>query len=249
MDLNCDLGESFGAWTMGDDEAMFSLVTSVNVACGFHAGDPMTMLRSCRLAGEHGVTVGAHVAYRDLAGFGRRRMDVAPDELTADVLYQLAALDGIARATGIAVRYVKPHGALYNTIAVDEFQARAVVAAVRLADPGLPILGLPASVIEAVCVEERHPFVREAFVDRAYTPDGNLVSRREEGAVLHDVAAVADRAVVMARDGVVTALDGTQAEVRPRSLCVHSDTPGAVAMAGAVREALTGAGIELRPFA
>lgn len=249
MDLNCDLGESFGAWTMGDDEAMFSLVTSVNVACGFHAGDPMTMLRSCRLAGEHGVTVGAHVAYRDLAGFGRRRMDVAPDELTADVLYQLAALDGIARATGTAVRYVKPHGALYNTIAVDESQARAVVAGVRLADPALPILGLPASVIEAVCAEEGHPFVREAFVDRAYTPGGALVSRREEGAVLHDVDAIAERAVVMARDGHVTAVDGTVTEVRPRSLCVHGDTPGAVAMAEAVRKALTGAGIDLGAFA
>lgn len=248
MDLNCDLGESFGAWTMGDDEAMFALVTSVNVACGFHAGDPRTMLRSCRLAGEHGVTVGAHVAYRDLAGFGRRRMDVAPDELTADVLYQLAALDGVARATGIAVRYVKPHGALYNTIAVDESQARAVLAGVRLLDPGLPVLGLPASVIEAVCVEAGHPFVREAFVDRAYTPGGALVSRREEGAVLHDVDAIAERAVEMARDGVVTAVDGTVADVRPRSLCVHSDTPGAVAMAAAVRDALTAAGIELAAF-
>ncbi|OMH25472.1 hypothetical protein BKD30_06155 [Tersicoccus phoenicis] len=249
MDLNCDLGESFGAWTMGDDEAMFTLVTSVNVACGFHAGDPRTMLRSCRLAGERGVTVGAHVAYRDLAGFGRRRMDVAPDELTADVLYQLAALDGVARATGVAVRYVKPHGALYNTIAVDESQARAVLAGVRLLDPGLPILGLPASVIEAVCADAGHPFVREAFVDRAYTPGGSLVSRREAGAVLHDVDAIAERAVEMARDGVVTAVDGTVADVQPRSLCVHSDTPGAVAMATAVREALTAAGIDLAAFA
>lgn len=249
MDLNCDLGESFGAWTMGDDEAMFALVTSVNVACGFHAGDPRTMLRSCRLAGEHGVTVGAHVAYRDLAGFGRRRMDVAPDELTADVLYQLAALDGVARATGIAVRYVKPHGALYNTIVHHEEQAAAVVAAVTAYDATLPVLGLPGSRWLELAADAGLTTHAEAFADRGYTAEGTLVPRREEGAVLTDADAIAERVLRMVREGTLEAVDGTVLEVAPDSVCVHGDTPGAVEMARAVRARLSDDDVTIAAFA
>ncbi len=248
IDLNADLGEGFGAWKIGDDDAMFALVSSANIACGFHAGDPATILASCRSAVAHRVAIGAHVAYRDLAGFGRRYMDIEPAELTADILYQIAALDGIARIAGGAVGYVKPHGALYNRIVHDRAQASALLNAVRSFSPNLPILGLPGSVILDLAEEAGQPFVREAFVDRNYEPDGTLTDRREADAVLSDVSDVARRAVRMVRDGVVTARDGTAVTLDAASLCVHGDTPGAVEMAGAVRRELQGAGIEIRPF-
>lgn len=249
VDLNSDLGESFGAWSMGDDAAMLRLVTSANVACGFHAGDPSTMLETCRLAAENGVTVGAHVSYRDLAGFGRRSMEVPAGELRDEVLYQLAALAGIARVAGTAVRYVKPHGALYNRIVADEGQARAVAEAVAAFDPALPLLGLPGSAIERVSAANGLRFVREAFVDRGYLPDGTLVPRTEPGAVLTDIDAIAARAVRMVVDGRVEAVDGTSVDVAADSLCVHGDTPGAVRMAAAVRRSLDEAGIEVGAFA
>jgi UPF0271 protein len=200
LDLNADLGESFGSWTMGEDAAMFQLVTSANVACGFHAGDPVTMLDSCRAAYELDVTVGAHVGYRDLAGFGRRSLDMSFDELFGDVLYQLGALDGVAHAVGASVDYVKPHGALYNRLVHDAGQASAVVAAVNSYDPGLPILGLPGSELLKQAEEAGHPVFIEAFVDRAYQADGTLVPRSQEGAVLHEVNAIVERAVRLARD-------------------------------------------------
>ncbi len=249
MDLNADLGESFGSWNMGDDPAMFQLVTSANVACGFHAGDPVTMLDSCRAAYELDVTVGAHVGYRDLAGFGRRSLDMSFDELFGDVLYQLGALDGVAHAVGASVDYVKPHGALYNRLVHDADQASAVVAAVNSYDPGLPILGLPGSELLKQAREAGHPTFIEAFVDRAYLADGTLVPRSQEGAVLHDVDAVVERAVRMATKGEVLALDGTLVKVQPDSLCIHGDTPGAVGMAAAVRAGLESAGVELESFA
>jgi 5-oxoprolinase (ATP-hydrolysing) subunit A len=234
---------------MGDDAAMFRLVTSANVACGFHAGDPVTMLDSCRAAYELDVTVGAHVGYRDLAGFGRRSLDMSFDELFGDVLYQLGALDGVAHAVGASVDYVKPHGALYNRLVRDADQASAVVAAVNSYDPGLPILGLPGSELLKQAQEAGHPVFIEAFVDRAYLADGTLVPRSQEGAVLHDVDSIVERAVRMATKGEVAALDGTVLQVRPDSLCIHGDTPGAVEMAAAVRAGLEAAGVELESFA
>jgi UPF0271 protein len=249
IDLNCDLGESFGAWTMGDDEAMLDIVSSANVACGFHGGDPATMIATCRAARDRGVTIGAHVSYRDLAGFGRRFIDVAPSELHADVLYQLSALAGVAASVGADVRYVKPHGALYNRIATDEQQATAVADAVASFPADLPVLGLPHSAIERACAERGVRFVREAFIDRAYLADGSLVPRDRAGAVLAAGDEIGRRAVGMASDGVVQTIDGETIELDAASLCVHGDSEDAVAMAIAVREALSEEGIRIEAFA
>jgi 5-oxoprolinase (ATP-hydrolysing) subunit A len=248
VDLNADLGEGFGVWRLGDDDALLGLVTSANVACGFHAGDPSTMRRVCSRAVEAGVAIGAQVSYRDLAGFGRRFVDVEPAELADDVLYQLAALDGVARASGGRVRYVKPHGALYNAVVTHEAQAAAVVAAVRDLDATLPVLGLPGSALLRAATDAGLRTVAEGFADRGYTPDGTLVPRREPGALVHDPAAVAERAVRMAVDGSVVAVDGTAVSVPVRSICLHGDTPGAVTLARSVRAALAEAGLELRSF-
>ena len=249
MDLNSDLGEGYGRWALGDDAALLEVVTSANVACGFHAGDPATIDRTVRAAVERGVSIGAQVSYPDLAGFGRREMDVAPADLTADVLYQLGALEAFARAAGSRVRYVKPHGALYNRIARDPVQAAAVVEAIRRYDPALPLLTLPGSAAMDASREAGVPAVAEGFADRAYTADGRLVSRREAGAVVHDPERVAARALVMATEHRVEAVDGTQVAVEVRSLCVHGDTPGAVDLARQVRAALEQAGVTLEPFA
>jgi UPF0271 protein len=248
IDLNADLGEGFGVWRLGDDDALLDVVTSANVACGFHAGDPATMRRVCGRAAAAGAAVGAQVSYRDLAGFGRRFIDVDPAELVADVLYQLAALDGIARAAGTRVSYVKPHGALYNAAVSHEAQAQAVVDAVLAFDRRLPVLGLPGSaLLRAVEAAGMRP-ITEGFADRGYTPDGRLVPRREPGALVEDPAAVAGRAVRMATEGVVVAVDGTPLLMPVESVCVHGDTPGAVELARAVRAALTAAGVAVRPF-
>jgi 5-oxoprolinase (ATP-hydrolysing) subunit A len=248
IDLNADLGEGFGRWPLTDDEALLSVVTSANVACGFHAGDPATMRRVCALAAERGVRIGAQVSYRDLAGFGRRAMDVPPDELAAEVAYQIGALEVFARAAGAGVAYVKPHGALYNRAVHDAEQAAAVVAGVRIAG-ALPVLGLPGSELLAAAAREGLRTVPEAFADRAYTASGTLVSRREPGAVVEDGDAVVGRAVEMARDGRVTALTGEAVAVAARSLCVHGDTPGAARLAVRVRQALEGAGLRVEAFA
>ncbi|MBN0041125.1 LamB/YcsF family protein [Cellulosimicrobium cellulans] len=248
IDLNADLGEGFGRWTLADDQALLGLVTSANVACGFHAGDPATMRAVTRDAAARRVRVGAHVSYRDLAGFGRRFMDVAPVELADDVLYQLAALDGFARLAGDRVRYVKPHGALYNAIVHHEAQARAVVDAVRAYDPALPVVGLPGSAVLRLADEAGLPTVREAFADRGYLPTGELVPRGLPGAVVHDAEQVARRVVELVTSGTVPAVDGSPLRVEADSVCVHSDTPGAVGLLGAVRAALEDAGVEVRPF-
>lgn len=248
IDLNADLGESYGAWTLGDDDAMLAVVSSANVACGFHAGDPTTLLRTCRSAANAGVRIGAQVGYQDLAGFGRRFLDVAPADLTADVIYQIGALDGLARVAGSAVTYVKPHGALYNAVVHHRGQAKAVVDAVLAYDPHLPVLGLPGSEFldEAERVGLRT--VAEAFADRAYTPQGTLVSRSEPGAVLSDPEAVAERVLTMITDGTVEAVDGTTVEVRAESICLHGDSPGAVAMANAVRDLLRVNAVDIASF-
>ncbi|OUM44932.1 LamB/YcsF family protein [Arthrobacter sedimenti] len=249
MDLNSDVGESFGNWTFGDDARIIESVSSVNVACGFHAGDPTGIRATCAAAASAGVTVGAHPGYRDLAGFGRRFLDVAPSDLTDDVVYQIGALQALARAAGTAVKYVKPHGALYNTIAVHEGQARAVVQAVREVDDALPILVLPNSVIEAEARSARLRTVVEAFADRAYTPDGALVSRRERGAVLQNESDVVEHVLRIAAEREVVAIDGSRIRIDAESICVHGDTPGAVAMAAAVRRALASAGVTVGAFA
>ncbi|MFD0372351.1 LamB/YcsF family protein [Streptomyces sp. NPDC059071] len=249
IDLNADLGEGFGRWTLTDDERLLSVVTSANVACGFHAGDAATMRRVCALAAERGVRIGAQVSYRDLAGFGRRAMDVPADELAAEVAYQIGALEVFARAAGSAVAYVKPHGALYNRVVHDEEQAAAVVAGVLLASPGLPVLGLPGSRLHAAAEKAGLPVVGEAFGDRAYRADGTLLPRGQEGAVLHEPAEVVERSVSMARFGVVTAHCGRSVPVRARSLCLHGDTPGAVDLARRVRSGLESAGIRVEAFA
>ncbi len=249
MDLNSDLGEGFGQWTLGDDDALLGLVTSANVACGFHAGDPVILRRVCDRAAAAGVAVGAQVGYRDLAGFGRRFVDVEPDALTQDVLYQVGALEAFARVAGTRVRYVKPHGALYNAIVAHEEQAAAVVRAVVDYDRTLPVLGLPGSAWLRLAGEAGLTTVAEAFADRAYTPEGTLLSRRLPGAVLHDAVEIADRCVAMATGGEITDVDGGPLRLAPESICVHGDTPGAVEIARRVRDALTGAGVDLAPFA
>jgi UPF0271 protein len=248
VDLNSDLGEGFGQWTLGDDDALLGVVTSANVACGFHASDATIMRRVCARAVENGVAIGAQVGYRDLPGFGRRFIDVEPDALTADVLYQLGALEAFARIAGDRVRYVKPHGALYNTIVHHEEQAAAVVAAVVAYDRTLPVLGIPGTFLRQA-TEAGLTVVHEAFADRAYNADGTLVSRRLPGAVLHDPDAIARRCLALAQGAPVRDVEGNELTVRAESICVHGDTPGAVQIARQVREALTGAGVELTPFA
>ena len=248
MDLNSDLGESFGAWRMGDDAAILRIVTSANVACGFHAGDPAGILATLRGAAAQGVQVGAHVSYPDLVGFGRRNMDVTTLELQADVMYQIGALQGLATAAGTRVRYVKPHGALYNTIAHDRAQANAVIEAVQAVDRDLALVVLAGSPLAGWARDAGLSAIEEAFADRGYTPQGTLVSRREPGAVLHDAQAVAARMLQLVREGTVPAVDGSPVAVRADSICVHGDSPGAVAMARAVRERLQDAGVAIRPF-
>ena len=248
IDLNADLGESFGSWTLGDDDALLDVITSANVACGFHAGDPTVLRRTCERAVDRGVVIGAQVGYRDLAGFGRRFIDVEAHDLTNDVLYQLGALEAFARVAGTRVRYVKPHGALYNAIVHHEAQAEAVAEAVRRYDPDLPVLGLPGSIWLAVAEAAGLATVAEAFADRAYTPQGTLVSRREPDAVLHDPDVVAERTVRMATRQEVVAADGTSVQVRAGSVCVHGDSEGAVAMATAVRQRLEEAGVRVAAF-
>ena len=248
IDLNADLGEGFGVWQLGDDDAMLGIVTSANVACGFHAGDPAGLLRVCRSAAERGVRIGAQVSYRDLAGFGRRFIDVAAEDLVADVVYQIGALQAIAAASGTTVSYVKPHGALYNTIVTDREQAAAVAEAVHLVDATLPVLGMAGSALFEEANRRGLRTVAEAFADRAYRPDGRLVSRREPGAVLQDPAAIAERVATMVTSGQVTAIDGSRIKVSVESVCVHGDSPGAVQIATAVRDRLEAGGADVRAF-
>ncbi len=236
IDLNSDVGEGFGQWPGGPDEELTPLLTSVNVACGFHAGDPTIMRRTCELARQHDCAIGAQVSYPDLSGFGRRFMDMKPNELTDAVVYQLGALDAFARTAGLRVRYVKPHGALYNAIAEHEGQAAAVVAAIREYDARLPMLGLPDSAVQRASDATGVRFVAEGFADRAYTPAGRLVPRTQAGALITDPAAAAEQALSLAKSGV-------------GSICVHSDTPGAVAIVTAVAHAFAANGYELQTFA
>ncbi|MGK4066733.1 5-oxoprolinase subunit PxpA [Rothia sp. HC945] len=248
VDLNSDSGESFGSWTMGDDAAMAQIVSSLNVACGFHAGDPDVARVTCRAAADAGVAVGAHVSYPDLQGFGRRVMDMAHDELVNATIYQIGALQAIARASGTLVTYVKPHGALYNRIARDAAQAAAVAEGIASVSTELPILVLPDSEIQKAAQVAGLRAIPEVFADRGYNPDGSLVSRREKDAVLHDAREIADRVVRMVEEGLVTAVDGSDIRVSAESVCVHGDTPGAVDIARTIRRGLDDAGISVQSF-
>jgi len=236
VDLNADLGESYGRWTLGDDAAMLSLITSANIACGFHAGDPATLRETCRQAVDAGVVIGAQVSYPDLVGFGRRFLDMTPADLSAAVIYQIGALDGLARSVGGRVRYVKPHGALYHTVTDYDQQALAVVRAVLSYDPDLPIIGLPGSELLRQAAAEGLQAVTEYFVDRNYTSDGRLVDRRRSDALISDPSVAAQRALAAAIEG------------KADSFCTHGDSPGAVQMTTAVRSALLAAGVTLAPF-
>jgi len=247
VDLNADVGEGFGRWRLGDDEALLDVVTSANVACGFHAGDPTLLRHTCELAAERGVTVGAQVGYRDLAGFGRRFVDVAPYDLTNDVLYQIGALDALARAAGTRVAYVKPHGALYNATVTHEAQAAAVVEAV-IRHAGLPLLGLPGSALLRHAADAGLRTIREFFADRAYTAAGALVPRTEPGAVITDAGTVAVRCAELVRHGRVRTAEGSFVTVVAESVCVHGDTPGAVLLARAALAAIEDAGGRVSAF-
>ncbi|MBG0741711.1 LamB/YcsF family protein [Paeniglutamicibacter antarcticus] len=248
IDLNSDVGESFGNWSFGDDTKIIAATSSVNVACGFHAGDPTTIRATCAAAKRTGVVIGAHPGYRDLAGFGRRFMDIEPDELTNDVVYQIGALQALARAEGALVQYVKPHGALYNTIAHHAGQAEAVVRAILCLDPSLPLMVLPGSEIQRTAQAAGLRTVVEAFADRAYNPDGTLVPRTRPGAVLKNLDAVVKQSVRLATKQEIEAIDGSVLHVEAQSICLHGDTPGAVAMADSTRRALIEAGVTIESF-
>lgn len=253
VDLNADLGESYGAWRAGDDAALLDVVTSANVACGFHAGDPSVLLATCRAAAERGVVVGAHVGYADLANFGRVFVDVPDDRLYADVLYQLGALAGACAVAGARLAYVKPHGALYHAAATHPGQASAVVRAVaefsRTRPEPLALVGLPGGLSLRLAADAGLRGVGEAFADRGYAADGTLVPRGEPGALLHDPAAIAERVVGFARTGTIAAVDGEPVRVSAETVCVHGDSPDAVAIARAARLALEASGVAVRPFA
>lgn len=248
IDLNSDLGEGYGAWKMGDDAAMLGIVSSANIACGFHAGDPAGILKTVQQAVENHVVIGAHVSYPDRVGFGRRDMDLTSDELIGDMIYQIGALQGLARAAGGRVRYVKPHGALYNHIATHERQGLAVIRAIRMLDPSLVLMGLAGTKILDLAREEGLSVVGEAFADRGYSADGLLLSRHAPGAVLHDPQEVADRMVAFVRTGEIQAQDGTRIRLPAQSICLHGDSPGAVAMAREIHQRFTREGIAIRSF-
>ena len=248
IDLNSDLGESFGAYTLGMDDDVMKSVTSANVACGFHAGDPEVMLTTVKLAAAAGVAVGAHPGHPDLQGFGRRTMACSPDETYAYCLYQIGALAAVCRSAGVRLQHVKAHGALYNQAAKDLALAKAIARATRDAADGLILLGLANSLFEQAALEEDVPFASEAFADRGYQADGTLVPRNKPGAMIEDLDAAAARVVRMATEGAVEAVDGTIVRMRPDSVCLQGDSPHAVAMAAAVRKALEGANIAVRPL-
>jgi UPF0271 protein len=244
IDLNADMGEGFGSWTMGDDASLLTVVTSANVACGFHAGDPEVMDRTVALAVRNGVALGAHPGYYDLRGFGRREIAADLAEVESDVLYQVGALAAFARSHGTKLTHVKPHGALYNQAALDPELARAVARGVRRAGPELTLVGLATSEpLRRAAEAEGLRFAGEAFADRAYEANGSLRSRRLAGAVISDPEAAAAQAVRIARDGVVVTASGIEVALDAETLCLHGDTPGALGIALAVRHALEAAGV------
>ena len=249
IDLNADLGESFGPWPMGQDEALMSSITSANVACGFHGGDPTVMRRTVTAAITQHVAIGAHPGFPDLVGFGRREMHATPSEVEDFVLYQVAALAGIAAAQGARLQHVKAHGALYNMAVRDRALADAIARATAAFDRSLILFGLPGSELLRAGERAGLRVASEAFADRAYEPDGTLVSRKRAGSVIHEAHAVVARAVSMVTTGCVTAVDGSQLALQADTLCLHGDTPGSAALARQVRDGLQAAGVTVRPLA
>jgi UPF0271 protein len=248
VDLNSDLGESFGSWKMGNDEQILPLVSSANIACGFHAGDPLGIFKTLKQAVQLKVSIGAHVSYPDLVGFGRRRMEISRDELMADVLYQISALDGLAKVAGSKVKYVKPHGALYNTIAKDPVQAQAVIDAIKMFNPELVLVALAGSPLVEQARSAGLTVVSEAFADRAYHSDGSLVARGQAGAVLHDSELVAKRVVSILQQGGVESIEGVFTPIQADTICVHGDSEGALDMSAAIKAELLHNHIQIRPF-
>ena len=248
MDLNCDMGESFGTYELGYDELAMPYVTSINVACGFHASDPDNMAKTVMLAKKHGVAVGAHPGYPDLVGFGRRSMALTPEEVKNAVIYQIGALDAFCKAAGVRLQHVKVHGALYNNAEKDLTVATAIAKAIKAVDPSLYMLCLANSQMGVAAKQEGVPFVEEAFADRAYTEEGSLVSRKVEGSVIHDINEVVTRVVRMVTEKTVVAITGKVIPIQAQTICVHGDTPGAVDMVKAIRAALEKENVNLRAF-
>jgi UPF0271 protein len=251
IDINCDMGESFGSYKLGLDEEVIQYITSANIACGYHAGDPLVMEKTVSMAKDHGVAVGAHPGFPDLMGFGRRNIDATLEEIKGYVVYQIGALQAFARAQGLTVEHVKPHGAMYLMAVEDEKISEAIVEAIASVDKDLIFVALAGSKGEKMTKIGEKIGLRvayEAFPDRAYTPDGTLVSRRQPGAVIKDPDLVAQRALMMAKEGMVEAIDGTKIPFRPETLCVHGDTPGAVNLVRKIRETLTESGVEVLPL-
>ena len=247
IDLNGDLGESYGRWRVTDEAALVPSLTSVNLACGFHAGDPSALRVAIRLAATHRVAIGAHPSYPDLRGFGRVPMALPPHQIRDDVLYQLGALQALCHAEGEPLRHVKPHGALYHAVCEDPATAEAVAEAIAAFDAGLPVMVRAGSRAEDVMEEAGLRVLPEAFLDRAYLPDGGLVPRHRPGALLGDVDEIAERAVRLARDGLVTAVDGSTLRLAPATLCLHGDGVSSASVARRVRDALAAAGVRLQP--
>jgi UPF0271 protein len=249
LDLNSDLGESFGAWTMGDDDAMLEIVTSANIACGFHAGDPLVMHRTMQAAGQRGVSLGAHPSFLDLWGFGRRPiMGERPEDIEKIVIYQIGAAAALAQSLGRRLAHVKTHGSLGNMAMVDPDLARAVARAVRLVDRDLILIVMPGLALERAGLDEGLLVAREIYADRTYEDDGNLTSRKKPGAVIEDAAAATARVLRMVEDGAITTASGTRLPVSIDTICVHGDNAHAVAMAGAIRQGLTAAGCTIAPL-
>jgi UPF0271 protein len=248
IDLNADVGESFGRWTLGNDAALMASITSANIACGYHAGDPGVMRRTIRLARDRGVAIGAHPGFPDLAGFGRRNLTADPEEIEGFVLYQLGALAAIAAAEGVRVQHVKPHGALYNMAVRDRPVADAIARAVAAFDRSLILFALPGSELLLAGQSLGLHVAAEGFADRAYHPDGSLAPRTSPGSVIHDARHVVDRAVRMAREGVVQDVNGTDLPMRVATICIHGDTPGADELTRQLRAGLDAAGIVVRPL-
>ncbi len=246
IDLNCDMGESFGVYTIGHDAEVMPYITSANIACGFHGGDPMVIRDTVRLAKRHHVAVGAHPGFPDLVGFGRREMNLTPREVEDSVIYQVGAVAAFAAAEGVRLQHVKAHGALYNMAVRNRELAEAIARAIAAVDRTLIMLGLPNS--ELIRAGEKYGLAvaAEAFADRAYEPDGSLVSRRKPGAVIHDPEAVVARVVRMAREGVVEAIDGSIVRLDAQTICTHGDTPGAHELVRRIREGLEREGVEVR---
>lgn len=249
IDINSDVGESYGIYSFGQDDELLEVVSSANIACGFHGGDPTGIAKTVNIAAKNGIAIGAHVSYPDLVGFGRRFIDINPENLIWDIIYQIGALEAIAKTAGTHVRYVKPHGALYNRITTDETQARAVVEAIARVDRSLTILTLPHSAVISIANSMGIKTVTESFADRAYLASGQLVPRSQANAVIHDENTIIERALQMAKDSTVTSIEGSTVDVQSDSICIHSDTPGAGSLGRKIKAALTKAGIEISPFA